>query len=214
MAGSRNFLGESPDERRRRRREALIDAALTVAQSGGLPGLGVRSVTNEAKLCSRYFYESFDGIDDLMVAALHQVATELLEHGMVGLHARQLVDPKTATAEEILDRFRQGLDAAVGVLVDDPRKAAFMVAVTASGPRVRQELQQLVFVVAAAITNDVSSAEIGFTRASALFTAGGLVQLTIAYISGDLEIDRSELVEQLARLTYGAVTTATPDRVA
>ncbi|WP_196054831.1 TetR/AcrR family transcriptional regulator [Nocardia aurantiaca] len=213
MVESRNFLGETPDERRQRRKEALIDAALTLAHTGGLPALGVRSVTAQAKLSSRYFYESFTSIDDLLVEALREVVTELLETGMAALHAKQLPDPRTASAEEILDRLRQGLDTVLGALVDDPRKADLIVAVSAGSPRVRQELQQLVYIVTTAITSDVNAADIGVDRTSALFIAGGLVQLCIAYLSGDLQVSRAELVEKIARLTYGAISTAASDRI-
>ncbi|PPJ23408.1 TetR/AcrR family transcriptional regulator [Nocardia nova] len=211
MVESRNFLGETPDERRERRKKALIDAALTLIYSGGLPAVGVRSVTAQAKLSSRYFYENFTSIDELLIESFREVATGLLEIGMTALHARQLPDPKAASADEILDTFRQGLDAVLGDLVADPRKAALISAVTASGPRVRQELQQFVFIVATAISSDVSAAEIGVDRASALYIAGGVVQLAVAYILGDIEIDRPELVERLARLTYGAVAGAAAD---
>ncbi|MGA4791358.1 TetR/AcrR family transcriptional regulator [Nocardia sp. AB354] len=213
MAESRNYLRETPDERRRRRKEALIDAALTLTHTGGLSALGVRNVIAQSKLSSRYFYENFTGTDDLLVEAFHQVATDLLETGMAGLYARQLTDPGAASEEEILERFRQGLDAVLGALEEDPRRAALIAAVTASGPPIRQELQQLVRLVATVITDDVNAADIGFDHASALYIAGGLVQLAIAHISGDLQIGRPELVERLARLTYGALTASAADRI-
>ncbi len=208
MVESRNFLGETPDERRDRRREALIDAALTLVSSGGLPAIGVRSVTSEAKLSSRYFYESFTDSDDLLVAALQRVAAELLEVGIAGLEAAELADPKTASESELLERFGRGLDAALSVLFDDPRKAALVVAASAGGSRLRQELQQLTLVVATAITEHQKATDIGFDYTSALFVAGGIAQLTIAYVSGELPVERTELVERLARYSLGVITTS------
>lgn len=207
MVESRNFLGETPDERRNRRKDAMIDATLSLVHDGGLPAIGVRSVTAHAKLSSRYFYESFTDTDDLLIATLHRVSHQLIETGMTGLHTKQLPHPTTATESKTLDRFRSGLDAAIRVVDDDPRKAALIAAVAAGGPRLRQELQQLVLIVATAITSDVNAAAIGFDSASALFVAGGTVQLTLAYISGELDIVRDELVDQLARLTLGALRT-------
>ncbi len=209
MAESRNFLGETPDERRGRRRSALIDAALTLVGTGGLPAIGVRSVTSAAGLSSRYFYESFSDSDDLLITALHAVVAELLTVGVAGLEASKLPDPPAH--EEILDRFRQGLDAALGVLLDDPRKAALIVAASAGSPRLRQELQGLVSVVAETIAGHQRAGEIGFDGPSALFVAGGMAQLIIAVVSGELAIDREELVERLARYTLGVIT-ASRDR--
>lgn len=208
MATSRNFLGETPDERRSRRTDALIDAALTLVSSGGLPAIGVRSVTTKAKLSNRYFYESFADSDDLLVCALQRVAAELLEIGMAGLEAAELADPKAASESELLERFRHGLDAAVGVLLDDPRKAGLIVAASAGGPRIRQELQQLVAVVATAITDHQNASDIGFDTTSALFVAGGIAQLTIAFVSGELPIERAEFVERLAHYSLGVITTS------
>ncbi len=211
MAASRNFLGETPDERRNRRTDALIDAALTLVSTGGLPAIGVRSVTAEAKLSNRYFYESFTDSDDLLVCALQRVAAELLEIGIAGLEAAELADPKAASESELLERFRHGLDAALSVLFDDPRKAALIVAASAGGPRTRHELQQLVSVVATAITDHQNAIDIGFDDTSALFVAGGIAQLTIAFVSGELPIERAEFVERLARYSLGVITTSRDD---
>ncbi len=208
MAASRNFLGETPDERRNRRTDALVDAALTLVSTGGLPAIGVRSVTTEAKLSNRYFYESFTDSDDLLVCALQRVAAELLGIGIAALEAAELADPKTASQSELLERFRHGLDAALSVLLDDPRKAALIVAASAGGPRIRHELQQLVLVVATAITDHQNATDVGFDYTSALFVAGGIAQLTIAFVSGELPIERDEFVERLARYSLGVITTS------
>jgi hypothetical protein len=49
---------------------------------------------------------------------------------------------------------------------------------------------------------------------SALFVAGGIAQLTIAFVSGELPIERAEFVERLARYSLGVITTsrAAPSR--
>lgn len=207
MAEERNFLGETPDERRARRRGALIEAALNLVHRGGLPGIGVRSVASEAKLSTRYFYESFSDTDELLIAALHQVSGELLQVGRAALHVPPLKNPKRATQKEIRARFRNGLDAALGVFLDDPRKAALIVAVSASSPRVQEEMQRLVGVVAAAITDDVDAADVGFDGTSALFVAGGLVQTSKAFVAGDLKGKRADFVDDLTRLVLGAIST-------
>ncbi len=206
MGEKRNFLGETPDERKERRRQELIDAALTLVHEGGLPALGVRSVTSEAGLSSRYFYENFASIDELLMAASHSVAQDLLRVGLETLHAPGL-EPQTASELEILDLFRAGIDAALGVLLDDPRKIALMVAATAGGPRVRQDLQQhLTRMLATTINSDADAAEVGFNEASTLYAAGGLVNLVMAFVSGELDIPRAELVDSLARFTLGVIT--------
>jgi AcrR family transcriptional regulator len=186
---------------------ALIDAALTLVGTGGLPAIGVRSVTSTAALSSRYFYESFSDSDELMIAALRVVVTELLTVGVAGLEAGDVPEDATSSSgPEILDRFRQGLNAALGVLLEDPRKAALIVAASAGSPRLRQELQGQISIVAGTITGHQKAGEIGFDATSALFTVGGMAQLVIAFVSGELPIDYDGLVERLARYTLGVVT--------
>ncbi|MCX6397435.1 MAG: TetR/AcrR family transcriptional regulator [Propionibacteriales bacterium] len=201
MGEKRNFMGETPDERKGRRRRELIDAALSLVHEGGLPALGVRSVTSKANLSSRYFYENFDDIDDLLIAASEAVALDLLAVGFETLHAPGL-EPETASEFEILDLFRAGIDAALGVLLDDPRKIALMVAASAGGQRVRQHLTRL---LETNILGDADAASVGFDEARTLYAAGGLVNLVMAFVSGDIAMSRGEVVESLARLTLAIV---------
>lgn len=210
MGEKRNFLGETPDQRKERRRRELIEAALSLVQAGGLPALGVRSVTSVANLSSRYFYENFSGIDDLLIAASETVATQLLQVGFETLHAPGL-EPGTASELEILERFRAGLDAALSVLLDDPRKIALIVAATAGGPRVRQHLTRL---LESMIRGDADAAAVGFDETRVLFAAGGLVNLVMAFVSGELAISRAELVDSLARLTLGVISDNLGDKTA
>ena len=48
-----NFLGETPDQRKERRRRDLIDAALSLVHEGGLAMLSVRNVTGQDGLSRR-----------------------------------------------------------------------------------------------------------------------------------------------------------------
>lgn len=94
----------------------------------------------------------------------------------------------------------------MGVLLDDPRKAALIVAASAGSPRLRQELQGQISIVAGTITGHQKAGAIGFNATSALFTVGGMAQLVIAFVSGELPIDYDGLVEGLARYTLWVVT--------
>ena len=205
MGEKRNFLGETPDERKDRRRLDLIDAALSLVHEGGLANLGVRSVTSKASLSSRYFYENFESIDDLLIAASQSVVHDILRVGLEALYA-PAIEVKSATGSEILDVLRLGLDAALGMLLDDPRKIAVMMAATAGGPKVRQALQQtLTHVVASTISADTDASDIGFDEVTTNYVAGGVANLAMAYVSAELVMPREELVDRIARLTLSAV---------
>ncbi|MCX6397436.1 MAG: TetR family transcriptional regulator [Propionibacteriales bacterium] len=205
MKEQRNFRGQTPEERKQRRRLKLIDSTLTVIHDGGLTALGVRSVLAEANLSSRYFYENFTSIDNLLIEATRSVAQELLAAGVQALVSDD-VPPAGTADDELLARFRGGLAAALEVLLADPRKVALMVAARAGGPLVRQEIHQnLTFLVAAAILDQAGAPELGFDESSTLYAAGGLVNLTMAFVSGQHDITPEHLVDRLARFTLGVL---------
>lgn len=206
MGEKRNFLGETPDQRKDRRRRDLIDAALSLVHEGGLAMLSVRNVTGKAGLSSRYFYENFESMDDLVIAASQSVTQDLLQTGLEAIYAAG-IEVRSATGNEILDVFRLGLNAAFGKFLDDPRKVAMLMAATAGGPRVRHSLQQnLTGLLVATISADTDAAEVGFDEAATFYVAGGAANLAMAYVSGELTLSREEIVDRIARLTLGVAT--------
>ena len=68
------WVGLSADDRRATRRRLLIDAAFALLGTEGWSGTTVRAVCEAAQLNARYFYESFDDLDSLVVAVYDQVA--------------------------------------------------------------------------------------------------------------------------------------------
>jgi AcrR family transcriptional regulator len=196
ITGSRTFLGETPDQRRARRREVLIDAALTIAHEEGLPAVGVRSLRARTKLNQRYFYESFDSVDALLICVLDQIIGELLLAGVAALH-----DPSHQAA---LARARHGLDVALEALFDDPRKATFLAAITSGPEQLQNAYRRRVSQIADAIVADPEAAEQGFDRTTAIFVAAGLVHIMSAHLTGELDLDRDALIDTLARLAMGA----------
>lgn len=195
--GGRSFLGESSDERRTRRRQVLLEAALDQICEEGIQATSVRSICSRAGLISRYFYESFDNLDELLSAALSETADEILAAGTrTALYVEQ---------EGREERIRRGLDAAVGVLVNDPRKCALMAALGAGDARLQRERRGMVIRVAEAIRSgaELSGLKEPDARAMALYLAGGLVELTVAFLDGDLSMSRRQLVDLLVAMTLG-----------
>jgi len=196
----RNFRGQSPEERQERRRRSLVEAALHLVHSDGLQATSVRSVCARAGLTSRYFYESFQNLEELLSAALEETADELLGAGVEAIRDAQ------DQAREV--RLRKGMDASVGVLLRDPRRAALMAALGAGDPRLQRERRVMVMRVAAAIQSEPEAWEFGGIQATALYVAGGLVELTLAYLDGELALSRDQLVDHLVSLTLGAIGSA------
>ena len=73
----------------------------------------MRSVCRECGLNTRYFYESFAGVDDLLGAVYDRVSAELVE--VVGTAIEQADDSVRA-------RTRAGIAAVLGFSSADPRR--------------------------------------------------------------------------------------------
>lgn len=78
----RRFRGVAADERRRQRRQQLLEAGLRRFGSIGFHAVGVREVCADAHLTERYFYESFRNREALFLAvyemALGRIQTAVM----------------------------------------------------------------------------------------------------------------------------------------
>ena len=74
---TRLYRGARIEERRAERRSQLIDAAIKVYGEVGYRNATVKAVCEKAKLTERYFYESFDNSEALLIAAYAHVTTAL-----------------------------------------------------------------------------------------------------------------------------------------
>lgn len=202
---ARLFLGKSQSQRRLQRRAQLIAAAYDLLLEGGGAAIGIRSVSQRAGLNTRYFYESFEATDDLLLAMLQELFADVLAKGMSALHEMKMVDPRTASDHDLLKVFQHGLRVALAVALDDPKRLALLVAANSGDGRLRQDLRRMVLRLAEAIAGDENAPRVGIDQATALFIAGGVMEVSLAHVAGVLPIDREALVGRLAQISLGAV---------
>ena len=113
MSSPTRWAGVPLTDRRAERRELLIDAAYRLFGDGGEAVLTVRSVCRETGLNSRYFYESFADVDELLGAVYDRVSAELA----------QVVEAAMTAAEVSLRaRSRAGMAAVLEFSSTDPRR--------------------------------------------------------------------------------------------
>ncbi len=91
-----------------------MDAAFQLLGTEGWSGTSVRAVCQGARLNPRYFYESFDDLDALVIAVYDRVVEEL---AAVVLAALGSAAPDPAA------QLRATLEATVGFVDDDRRRA-------------------------------------------------------------------------------------------
>lgn len=83
-APSRPYAGASRESREAARRERLIDVAIDVFGTTGFRDATVGGVCEAAGLNKRYFYESFDTLEDLLCAVYEIVVTDLRQAVLAG----------------------------------------------------------------------------------------------------------------------------------
>src|SRR5262245_18080215 len=108
------WRGVAPEDRRAERRALLMDTAFELLGTEGWAGTSVRAVCQGARLNPRYFYESFDDLDALVVAVYDRVVSEL-GTAVLAAHGEAPDDPRA--------QLRAIVEATVAFVDDDRRRA-------------------------------------------------------------------------------------------
>jgi AcrR family transcriptional regulator len=104
-------------DRRAERRVLLIDAAFDLFGEGGEAAVSVRSLCRACGLNTRYFYESFSDVNELLGAAYDRVALEL----------GAAVEAVMLTADDTQrGRTRAGMVAVLSFSSADPRRGRLL----------------------------------------------------------------------------------------
>lgn len=193
----RTYGGLSAGERRQRRRSMLMDAALELCGTEGWAATTMTAVCARARLTERYFYESFTDRDELLVAVFDRIAEEAAEVVLAAVER----SPADARA-----RTRAAIEAFVALMTDDPRKGrvAFVEAM-GSEALMRRRFDSISRF--AALLADQARSFYGtgpeaerLLQVTSFLLVGGLAETLIAWLGGQLERSRAELVEDCTDL--------------
>jgi len=111
---SRRYAGKAASTRQAERRTKLLAAGIRLIGLQGYAATSIDAVCSEAGLTKRYFYESFSGSEELLVAAYTVVVREFLASIMQAT-APHLGDPRKLV--------RAGLQQTFGYVREHPDKA-------------------------------------------------------------------------------------------
>ncbi len=144
------------------------------------------AICERAGLTERYFYESFNDRDALLVALLDTIAVEVMDASVAALEAG-------GTGEE---RARAPIRALVEILTADPRKGRAALVASLSVPVLRARRQELLAGFAQLVTD--RTRELYGERAwsapddqiESLLFVGGLAELLSAWLTGAVHGDR------------------------
>jgi len=191
------WAGVAPADRRAERRTLLLDAAFDLLGTAGWTGTTVRAVCQRARLNPRYFYESFDDLDALVVAVYDRLVHEL---------AAEFADAIAAAADDPAAQTRAALDRIVA-FVDDDRRRARVLYVEALGNEAlnRRRIEAGHTLVAALEQHAIdrngpppAGEQIG--RVAAAVLVGGTSELVLAWLDGRIDVDRDRLIDDATAL--------------
>lgn len=191
------YRGVPAHERQAARRERLLDAALDLLGTEGAQATTVRAVCRHARLTPRFFYESFDDLDALLVAVFDRVVAQATQ---------RMLEALAAAGPDRDARARAAIGAFVDALTDDPRHARVACQeALGNEPLMRRRLE----VVRAMAELVVAEAQAEFrpprdaqpmVQLTATVLVGGLAEVLITWLDGGLEQDRDQLVDDFAAL--------------
>ncbi|MET1002148.1 MAG: TetR/AcrR family transcriptional regulator [Acidimicrobiia bacterium] len=175
-------------DRRAERRTLLIDAAFELLGTEGSAGTTVRAVCQRTRLNPRYFYESFEDLDALVVAVYDRVVDEL---GVTVAVAQESAGKSAAS------RMRATIACTVE-FVDEDRRRGRVLYVEALGNEAlnRRRIEagyRVIDAVAGTGAGDIS-------RVSAAILVGGLSELLVAWLDGRIDVTREQLVDDATAL--------------
>ncbi|WP_435590157.1 TetR/AcrR family transcriptional regulator [Nocardia sp. bgisy118] len=113
-APGRKYRGAGPEQRQQQRRARLVDAAIEEFGTRGYRNTTIDAVCARAGVGKRYFYESFDGSESLLLAA-YSVATDRLR--------RSIVDGAAACPGTVDTAVRGAMTGFFRGIAEDPRIA-------------------------------------------------------------------------------------------
>lgn len=206
---SRSYGGVPIEQRRARRRAALLDAALEIIGSAGFAKLTVNGLCGQAHLSERYYYESFRDLDtvfsELFDRIVDEISQAVVEAFLTGQSARPDAEATMSSdAAEIRAKTRAAIAAAVDLIADDPRKARIVTVEAQLHPallrRRAEVMRRFAAIMIAVCTAQVGAEVLENTGDQAEFAAihllGGLWETTNSWLSGTLDITRDTLIDR------------------
>ncbi|QII07781.1 TetR/AcrR family transcriptional regulator [Rhodococcoides fascians A25f] len=193
----RPYRGVAADERRRERREKLLEACIDAVAESGVSTVTVDDICTRAGLSKRYFYESFGDRDAILVSALDDVIDT------VGTALNEL-EQKHGSAE---DRVAHTAAALVRALTADPRASLLYTAASAN-PALDARRRQMVDRFTPLLMREVLDADPGDPRAEAatVLMVAGTTELLDRWLRGTLTFTEAEFVDTLTALGVALAT--------
>jgi AcrR family transcriptional regulator len=187
------------EDRRAERRTLLLDAALDLLGSVGWSGTTVRAVCHEARLNPRYFYESFDDLDALVVAVYDRLVEEL---------RRGLEVAVAHSGDDRRSQMRAAVEHTVRFVDEDRRRARVLYVEALGSEALNRRRIETGFAIAAFIERAAPGGD-QIAKISAAVLVGGFSELLVAWLDGAVDVPRDQLIDDATELFVALADAAT-----
>ncbi|MFE3542628.1 TetR family transcriptional regulator [Nocardia sp. NPDC059177] len=190
----RAYGGVAADERRSRRRAALLEAALDLLAEEGAQAVTKRAVCHRAQLNDRYFYEQFTDRDALLTALSEELTTQGIGAVVAATHA---------AAPDLHSQVYAAADAALGFLLADPRRQALLLNAHSTGSlyTARVATQHAIATAASTVNRELRpdlTADPADAELAAYIVVSGTLELVAAWLRGEFTTTREHLTTHVA----------------
>ena len=191
------WAGVPAADRVTERRTLLLDAALELLGTEGWGGTTVRAVCQAARLNPRYFYESFEDLDALVVALYDRLVRELRD---------EVRDAVAAAGDDPRALVRATVETTARFVDDDRRRARVLYVEALGNEALNRRRLETGFAIAGYVEADAAARhgragereQIGAVTAAVL--VGGFSELLVAWLDGRIRISREQLVDDATEL--------------
>lgn len=195
MSSATRWAGVPLSDRRKERRGLLVAAAFALFGEGGEAAVSVRSVCRESGLNTRYFYESFADVDELIGAAYDDLSSQLAE----------AVQTAAAAAEgSSSGRIRSSMAAVLSFTSADPRRGRLLVTDGRRNPvlvaRRSATQSHLLGSVLAEDDRRHPGSDPVLARVGAAMYIGAMAELAHQWLAGTLGSDLDVVVDRALKL--------------
>lgn len=192
------WAGVPLTDRRAERRGLLVEAAFRLFGDGGEAALSVRSVCRECGLNTRYFYESFADVDDLLGAVYDKVSQQL---------SADIEAAMARAGDSLRARTRAGIAAVLGFSSADPRRGRVLFTDARANPVLAARREAAVDLLLKMVLTEGGRVQPGAdpvaARVGAAMYTGAMAELAQQWLTGRLGDDLDAVVDQAVRLVLG-----------
>jgi AcrR family transcriptional regulator len=201
----RSWRGVAPDDRRAERRAILLATAFELLGTDGWRGTTVRRVCEASRLNPRYFYESFDGLESLLLAVFDDVMGQLTTLSTTALAEAE---------DEPMAQARALVGSMMRFVTDDPRRARILFVEALGEERMGRHRLNTLHATAqfldgyARLQSGGPSQPDPTTLIAAHLFLGGLSELVIAWLDHKIDTSLDDLIDDTAALMVSLIDSA------